>query len=78
MLIQQRDPVVWNEGRKQKGMRSSALGTADTADPERVDTVREKDAPRIVSMDSQAGRVSAGACQTMELEAVNNGIVIIL
>ena len=78
MLIQKRDPVVWNEGRKQKGMRSSALGTADTADPERTDTVRKKDAPRIVSMDSQAGRMSAGTFQPVKLEAVNDGIVIIL
>ena len=78
MLIQQRNPVVWNEGRKQKGMRSSTLGTADTADPERTDTIRKEDAPRIVRMDSQTGRMSAGTFQLVKLEAVNDGIVIIL
>jgi hypothetical protein len=78
MLIQQRNPVVWNEGRKQKGMSSSTLRTADTADPERTGTIRKKDAPRIVSMDSQTGRMSAGTFQLVKLEAVNDGIVIIL
>ena len=79
MLIQQRYPVRCSEcGRKQKGMRSSALGTADAADPERTDTIRKRDAPSIVSMDSQAGRMSAGTFQPVKLEAVNDGIVIIL
>ena len=59
-------------------MRPSALGTADTADPERMDTIRKKDAPSVVSMDRQTGRMSAGTFQLVKLEAVNDGIVIIL
>ena len=52
-------------------MSSSTLRTADTADPERTGTIRKKDAPRIVSMDSQTGRMSAGTFQLVKLEAVN-------
>ena len=59
-------------------MRSSALGTADTADPKRIDAIRKKDAPRVVSVDGQTGRMSAGTFQPVKLEAVNDGIVIIL
>ena len=59
-------------------MRSSTLGTPDTADPERMDTIRKKDAPCIVSMDRQTGRMTAGTFQLVKLEAVNNGIVKIL
>ena len=78
MLVQQGYPVIRNEGRKQKGVRFSARRAPDTADPERMDAIRKNDAPCVVSMDGQTGRMSAGACQTMELEAVYDGIVIIL
>ena len=59
-------------------MCPSAFGTPDTANAKRVDTIRKEDASRIVSMDGQAGRMPAGACQAVELEAVCDGIIIIL
>lgn len=37
-------------------MRSSALGTPDTADPKETGTIRKEDAPFIVSVDGQTGR----------------------
>ena len=59
-------------------MRSSALGTPDTADPKETGTIRKEDAPFIVNVDGQTGRMPAGACQPVEREAVYDGIVIIL
>ena len=59
-------------------MRLSAFGAPYAADPKRIDAIRKKDAPRIVSVDGEAGRVPAGACQPVKLEAVYDGIVIIL
>ena len=59
-------------------MRFSAFGTPDTADAKLVDAIRKEDAPRIVSVDGQTGRMPARACQAVELEVVYDGIVIIL
>ena len=59
-------------------MRSSALGTPDTADPKETGTIRKEDAPFIVNVDGQTGRMPAGACQPVEREAVYDGIVISL
>ncbi len=78
MLIDEGYPVVWNQGRKKKGMSPSALRTPDTADPNRMDAVRKEDTSLVVSMDGQTGSMSAGACQAVKLEAVNDGIIIIL
>ena len=59
-------------------MRSSAHRTPDTADPEIMGTIRKKDAPFIVGVDGQTGRMAAGACEPVEREAIYDGIVIIL
>ena len=59
-------------------MCPSALGTSYTADAKWVDTIRKEDAPIIVSVDGQTGRMPARACQAVELEVVYDGIVIIL
>ena len=78
ILVQKGYPVIRNEGRKQKGMSSSTLRTADTADPERTGTIRKKDAPRIVSVDGQTGRMPTGTFQLVKLDVINDRIVIIL
>lgn len=59
-------------------MCPSALGTSYTADAKWVDTIRKEDAPFIVSVDGQTGRMPAGACQAVELEVVNDRIIIVL
>ena len=49
-----------------------------TSHPEELRPFREKDAPLVISMDGQTGEVPAGTRKAVKLEAVYNGIIIIL
>ena len=59
-------------------MCPSALGTSYTADAKWVDTIRKEDAPIIVSVDGQTGRMPTGTFQLVKLDVINDRIVIIL
>ena len=78
VLVGKGDPVIRHEGRRQECMRLTAFGAPDTADPEGMFALREKDSPPVVGVNGKAGRMPAGACQPVELEAVNDRIIIIL
>ena len=59
-------------------MGLSAFRAPDPADPEELRSFREKDAPLVISVDGQTGGVPAGTRKAVKLEAVYNGIIIIL
>ena len=59
-------------------MGFTAEFTAYSADPDRNQTVRGKDASRIVGVHTKASGMAAGAGELVELEAIDNRIVIIL
>ena len=78
MLVTERDPVIGDQGGKQKSMGSSACFTPDPADPDVYDTVRSVDSPVIVSVDEEAAGLITGTFELVELEVIDNRIVIIL
>ena len=69
-LVHKRDPGIRDDRRKQKGMSLAAFRAPESADPEGLDTAREKDTSFIVGMNGQTGGMPAGAAQLLELEGI--------
>lgn len=77
-LVYERDSVIWNKRRWQEGVCDSAHRALHSANREGRNTFGKKNATFIVTVDRKAGRMPADAGDLVELEAVDNGIVIIL
>ena len=78
MLVQKGYPVVWDDRSKEQSVGSAAFRAFKPADPEEPCSLREEDSPIVISMDGETARVSTGTLKLVELEAIYDGIVIIL
>lgn len=77
-LDRERNLRIRNNGRQQNHMGSAAFGASEPEDSENGRGMFIPDVTPVVSMYCQAGRMTAGTCQLMQLQSMDKRIVYVL